>query len=135
MDKQELKDAGLKITIPRMKILEILEQSGLRHMSAEDVYKQLLQSNQEIGLATIYRVLTQFYEAGLVKRHNFEEGRAVFELTDSGHHDHLVCVKCGKVEEFVDDIIEQRQQLIAEKFNFQITDHQLNMYGVCKSCQ
>jgi Fur family ferric uptake transcriptional regulator len=135
VDQQELKQAGLKITTPRVKILRILEQTGNRHMSAEEVFKTLLDAGEDIALATVYRVLTQFHEADLVKRHNFEEGRAVFELNDSGHHDHLVCVKCAKVEEFVDDTIEARQQAIADKFNFQMTDHNLNIYGICHTCQ
>lgn len=132
---QQLKEAGLKITIPRMRILDILEQSGKRHMSAEEVYHTLHEAHEDIGLATVYRVLTQFHEAGLVKRHNFEEGHAVFEINHGQHHDHLVCVKCGKVEEFIDDVIEQRQEQIAEKFGFQITDHNLNLYGICGECQ
>lgn len=135
MSKPELKGAGLKVTIPRIKILEILEQNPKRHMSAEDVYKRLLELGEDIGLATIYRVLTQFHEAGLVKRHNFEEGHAVFELNAGDHHDHLVCAKCGRVEEFIDSLIEQRQHEIAEKFRFKMTDHNLNIYGICADCQ
>ncbi|NNG13881.1 MAG: ferric iron uptake transcriptional regulator, partial [Gammaproteobacteria bacterium] len=109
--------------------------SSLRHLSAEDVYKQLLESGEEVGLATVYRVLTQFETAGLVTRHHFEGGHSVFELEQGKHHDHIVCVKCGKIEEFVDDVIEQRQRDIAEKAGFEITDHCLYIYGICNSCQ
>lgn len=132
-ENQQLKDAGLKITMPRVKILQILEQTR-EHLSAEDVYKALLELGEDVGLATVYRVLTQFEAAGLVSRHNFESGHSVFELSEGEHHDHLVCVKCGKVEEFVDPIIEQRQQLIAEKANFKMTAHSLTIYGLCLDC-
>ena len=115
MEDQEIRNAGLKVTVPRVKILELLETSGERHVSAEDVYRMLLESGQEIGLATIYRVLTQFESAGLVERHNFEGGSSVFELNRGQHHDHIICVVCGRVEEFVDETIEQRQQEIADK--------------------
>lgn len=135
MDKEELKQVGLKVTTARLKILNIFEQNSQQHLSAEDVYKALLEANEDIGLATVYRVLTQFQAAGLLKRHNFEEHRAVFELDQGEHHDHLVCLKCGKVEEFVDDTIELRQKMIAEKFKFHMTDHNLNIYGICSSCQ
>ncbi|HHC73645.1 MAG TPA: ferric iron uptake transcriptional regulator [Thiothrix sp.] len=131
MKKQDLKEAGLKVTQPRMKILALMEQSDKRHLSAEEVYKKLLESNEEIGLATVYRVLTQFESAGLVCRHNFEGNQAVFELTgeDDEHHDHMVCIKTGKVIEFYDDIIEQRQIEIAKQHGFKITDHTLVLYG------
>ena len=135
MDNADLKKAGLKITLPRLKILEILEKEKTHHLSAEDIYRILLESGDDIGLATVYRVLTQFQEAGLVVRHNFEEGRSVFELDHGKHHDHLVCVKCGNVEEFVDPMIEDRQRQVAEKAEFLITDHSLNIYGICKTCQ
>lgn len=135
MDNSDLKKAGLKITLPRMKILEILENARDRHLSAEDVYRILLESSEDIGLATVYRVLTQFEEAGLVIRHNFSEGHSVFELDNGTHHDHLVCVKCNKVEEFVDSVIEDRQKKVAEKAGYTITDHSLNIYGICSSCQ
>lgn len=135
MDNANLKKAGLKITLPRLKILEILEKAKEHHMSAENIYKILLDSGEEIGLATVYRVLTQFEEAGLVVRHHFESGQSVFELDDGKHHDHLVCVKCGKVEEFVDNMIEKRQQEIAKQAGFSITDHSLNIYGYCGGCQ
>lgn len=131
MESQELKKAGLKVTLPRMKILQMLESSEKRHMSAEDIYKQLLESGDEIGLATIYRVLTQFETAGLVMRHHFEGGQAVFEIDEGGHHDHLVCVKCGKVIEFFDETIEQRQKDIAGEHGFRLTDHSMILYGEC----
>ncbi len=136
MSTKELKKAGLKATLPRLKILEILENSDeQRHMSAEDVYKTLLGHDEDIGLATIYRVLTQFEAAGLVTRHNFEGGHAVFELNEGSHHDHILCVKCGRVDEFIDETIEQRQQDIAGKHGYAITDHSLTIYGVCGECQ
>ncbi|TAL58464.1 MAG: ferric iron uptake transcriptional regulator [Legionella sp.] len=133
-DTQQLKEAGLKITVPRLKVLEILENSPNHHLSAEGVYKALIEMGEDVGLATVYRVLTQFETAGLVTRHNFEGGHSVFELSQGEHHDHLVCVKCGLVEEFVDDIIEQRQKTIAEKAKFKMTDHALNIYGICRNC-
>jgi Fur family ferric uptake transcriptional regulator len=134
MDNQQLREAGLKITAPRIKILELLEQASARHLSAEDIYKALLDSGEDIGLATVYRVLTQFETAGLVKRQNFEEGYSVFELNQGPHHDHLVCIKCGKVDEFVDDIIETRQKNVAEKRGYHMTDHSLIIYGICSAC-
>lgn len=133
-ESQQLKDAGLKITLPRIKVLQILEQSRNHHLSAEAVYKALLESGEDVGLATVYRVLTQFEAAGLVARHNFEGGHSVFELSQGEHHDHLVCVKCGRVEEFVDEVIEQRQKIIAERAHFKMTDHALNIYGICPQC-
>jgi Fur family ferric uptake transcriptional regulator len=132
LDNQEIRKAGLKVTLPRVKILELLENSSQRHVSAEDVYKMLLENDEEIGLATVYRVLTQFEAAGLVTRHNFEGGHAVFELDRGEHHDHIVCVSCGKVEEFIDQTIENRQQEIAEEHNFEMVDHSLIIYGRCK---
>ena len=135
MESADIKKAGLKVTLPRVKILEIMENSSLRHLSAEDVYKQLLESGEEVGLATVYRVLTQFEGAGLVTRHHFEGGHSVFELEHGKHHDHIVCVKCGKIEEFVDEVIEQRQRDIAERAGFEITDHCLYIYGICDSCK
>lgn len=135
MDNSNLKNAGLKVTMPRRKILEILETADNHHLSAEDIYRLLVDSGEEIGLATVYRVLTQFQEAGLVRRHNFESGQSVFELDHGEHHDHLVCVKCNAVEEFVDDVIEKRQQEIAKNAGFTITDHNLNIYGICQKCQ
>jgi Fur family transcriptional regulator, ferric uptake regulator len=135
MESQDLKKAGLKVTLPRMKILDILDSSEKRHLSAEDIYKILLETGEDIGLATVYRVLTQFETAGLVSRHHFEGGQAVFELQRGHHHDHLVCVKCGKVVEFVNDMIETKQKQIAEKEGFHMTDHSLIIYGVCANCR
>lgn len=135
MDKTDLKKAGLKVTVPRRRILDLLEHSKERHMSAEDIYRQLVEAGDEIGLATVYRVLTQFENAGLVVKHNFEGGQSVFELDDGHHHDHLVCVKCNRVEEFLDETIEARQRDIASKAGFEITDHSLNIFGVCRSCR
>jgi len=134
LDNQELRDAGLKVTAPRLKILQILEQAEQHHMSAEDVYTRLKAVGDDVGLATVYRVLTQFETAGLVIRHNFEGGRSVFELDQGEHHDHLVCVKCGKVDEFLDEIIEERQDRIALQSGFTITDHSLTIYGICQTC-
>lgn len=134
MDNIDLKKAGLKNTLPRRRILEILEGAKDHHLSAEDIYRELLDSGEEIGLATVYRVLTQFQEAGLVIRHNFESGQSVFELDSGEHHDHLVCVKCGRVEEFVDNVIEKRQDEIARNAGFTITEHSLNIYGICGKC-
>lgn len=132
MERTDLKKAGLKTTLPRLKILAILEASHVRHMTAEDVYKHLRDAGEEVGLATVYRVLTQFEAAGLVMRHNFEGGRAVFELNQGGHHDHMVCVECGKVFEFFDKAIEERQRRVAEKTGFVIDEHSLYLYGMCE---
>jgi Fur family ferric uptake transcriptional regulator len=126
--RQELRKAGLKITLPRLKILEIFEQANQRHLSAEDIYKDLLQSDQDIGLATVYRVLTQFESAGLVTRHNFEGGHSVFELDDGAHHDHMVCVDSGEVIEFVNDEIERLQRKLAADHGYEILDHSLVLY-------
>lgn len=134
MDNQDLKNAGLKVTLPRLKILEILAKADPHHMSAEDVYKTLLESGDDVGLATVYRVLTQFETAGLVKRHNFEGGHAVFEIEQGEHHDHLVCMKCGRVDEFIDEVIEKRQEVIAKQSNFKMTSHSLTIYGICRRC-
>ena len=134
LDNANLKKAGLKVTTPRLKILEIMEQAQDHHLSAEDIYRTLIETDGEIGLATVYRVLTQFEEAGLVVKHNFEGGQSVFELDHGKHHDHLVCVKCGRVEEFVDEVIEKRQQEIAKQAGYAITDHSLNIYGICRQC-
>lgn len=134
MDHKQLKSVGLKVTIPRVKILNILENATERHMSAEDVYKKLLEQEHDVGLATVYRVLTQFESAGLVIRHHFEGGHSIFEYDDGAHHDHMVCIKCGKIEEFVDPIIEERQAEIAKEKQFMMTDHSLYIYGVCKHC-
>ena len=130
-NESELKTSGLKATLPRIKILEIFHSSERRHMSAEDVYKLLLAENMDVGLATVYRVLTQFEQAGLLSRNHFDNGKAVFELNQGSHHDHLVCLTCGKVEEFYDDEIEKRQQKIATERGFALQEHALSMYGVC----
>ena len=126
--RQELRKAGLKITLPRLKILEILENASNRHLSAEDIYKELLDSGEEIGLATVYRVLTQFEAAGLVTRHNFEGGHSVFELDDGEHHDHMVCVETGEVIEFTSEEIERLQHEVAERHGFELLDHSLVLY-------
>ena len=126
--RQELRKAGLKITLPRLKILEIFEQANNRHLSAEDIYKKLLQSDEDIGLATVYRVLTQFEAAGLVTRHNFEGGHSVFELDDRDHHDHMVCVESGEVVEFFSEEIEALQQKMADEHGFELLDHSLVLY-------
>jgi Fur family ferric uptake transcriptional regulator len=128
MESQDLRNAGLKVTLPRLKILEILENNAMRHMSAEDVYKLLLTEDADIGLATIYRVLTQFEQAGLVKRHHFEGGHAVFELERGDHHDHMVDIESGKVIEFVSPEIERLQHEIADKHGYEIVGHSLVMY-------
>lgn len=135
MKNTDLRKAGLKVTIPRTKILEMLENSAGKHLSAEDIYRALLASGDELGLATVYRVLTQFEAAGIIQRLNFEGGQAVFELNQGDHHDHLVCVKCNHVDEFVDDLIEARQRAIAEQYGYQMTDHALNIFGLCKNCR
>lgn len=129
METADIKNAGLKVTLPRMKILELLESTADRHLKAEDIYKMLLDSGEEIALATVYRVLTQFETAGLVTRHHFDGGHAVFEINDGEHHDHLVDISTGKVVEFYDEIIEQRQKEIAAKYNFTITEHTMVLYG------
>lgn len=128
LQRQELRKAGLKVTLPRLKILEILETSRQRHLSAEDIYKELLQTGEDIGLATVYRVLTQFEAAGLVTRHNFEGGHSVFEMDEGKHHDHMVCVESGEVVEFVDEEIERLQHKIAKSHNFELIDHSLVLY-------
>ncbi len=134
-ENQELRKAGLKVTLPRVKIMQILESADTRHMSAEDVYKALRDADEDVGLATVYRVLTQFEAAGLVTRHHFEGGQSVFEMTPDDHHDHIVCTKCGRVEEFFDEVIEQQQRAQAAKLNFSISDHSLCIYGLCANCQ
>ena len=127
----DLKNAGLKATLPRLRIINLFEQSKVRHLTAEDVYKQLLADGLDVGLATVYRVLTQFEQAGLLVRHHFESGKAVFELNQGGHHDHLVCLQCGRVEEFFDREIENRQQKIAKERGFAISEHALYLYAEC----
>lgn len=126
-----LKNAGLKATVPRLKIINLFETSALRHMTAEDVYRQLLSEGLDVGLATVYRVLTQFEQAGLLVRHHFESGKAVFELDEGKHHDHLVCMQCGRVEEFYDPDIEKRQRKIARERGFDIREHALYLYAEC----
>ena len=128
MESMDLRNAGLKVTLPRLKILEILEKSSTRHLSAEDIYKDLIHHDEDIGLATVYRVLTQFEQAGLVKRHHFEDGHAVFELERGEHHDHMVDIESGKVMEFVSEEIERLQHAIAEKHGFEIVGHSLVLY-------
>ena len=128
---QSLKDIGLKATLPRRRILELFEASKVRHLSAEDVYKALIAEGMDVGLATVYRVLTQFEQAGLLARQHFETGKAVFELNQGGHHDHLVCLQCGRVEEFYDAEIESRQRAVAEQRGFALQDHALALYAVC----
>ena len=127
----DLRNAGLKATLPRLKIIDVFEQSRQRHLSAEDVYRQLLADGVDVGLATVYRVLTQFEQAGLLVRHHFETGKAVFELNEGKHHDHLVCLQCGRVEEFYDDEIEKRQARIAHDRGFEISEHALYLYADC----
>ena len=136
MESDDLRKAGLKVTTPRMKMLELLESSTERHMTAENIHRQLTGSGEEIGLATVYRSLTQFEAAGLIRRHHFEGGLAVFELERGPHHDHIVCIHCGRVEEFFDDVIEKRQRSIAEKLGFRLHDHSMTLYGECgeKDC-
>ena len=126
-----LKSSGLKATLPRLKILEIFQSNAVRHLTAEDVYKILLNENMDVGLATVYRVLTQFEQAGLLNRNHFETGKAIFELNEGSHHDHLVCLDCGKVEEFYDEQIEKRQHLVAKERGFTIAEHSLAIYGNC----
>jgi Fur family transcriptional regulator, ferric uptake regulator len=128
---QSLKDSGLKATLPRRKILELFESSRVRHLSAEDVYRALIAEGIDVGLATVYRVLTQFEQAGLLSRQNFETGKAVFELNQGGHHDHLVCLQCGRVEEFFDADIEKRQTQVARQRGFQLRGHSLALYADC----
>ena len=126
-----IKSTGLKVTVPRVKVVSIFETSKVRHLSAEDVYKLMLAEDMDIGLATVYRVLTQFEQAGILLRSNFESGKAVFELNEGSHHDHLVCLDCGRVEEFFDEKIEDRQRKIAEEKGFQLEEHALALYGHC----
>lgn len=130
-DQKDLKNAGLKATLPRLKVLSLFENSKDRHLSAEDIYKVMITSGEDVGLATVYRVLTQFEQAGLLIRHHFESGKAVFELNDEEHHDHIVCVKCGRVEEFYDEEIEKRQKIAADSLGFKMQDHSLTIYGIC----
>ncbi|MBC8951949.1 ferric iron uptake transcriptional regulator [Xenorhabdus sp. PB62.4] len=130
-NNKALKNAGLKVTLPRLKILEVLQDPECHHVSAEDLYKKLIDIGEEIGLATVYRVLNQFDDAGIVTRHNFEGGKSVFELTQQHHHDHLICLDCGKVIEFSDESIEERQKDIAERYGIKLSNHSLYLYGHC----
>jgi Fur family ferric uptake transcriptional regulator len=136
LERSDLRRAGLKATVPRMRILDILAGSSVRHLSAEAIYRKLLDQHEDIGLATVYRVLTQFESAGLVTRQHFEDGMAVFELNLGEHHDHIVCLDCGRVEEFMEVSIEERQRAVAERLGFELMDHSLTMYGKCirKDC-
>jgi len=134
-EDEDLREAGLKVTAPRLKILRMLESSPQRHLSAEDVYRALLESGEELNLATVYRVLTQFETAGLVSRQHFEGGHSTFELDSGEHHDHIFCVACGRVDEFVDDTIERRQAEIAKQAGYEMTDHSLYIYGLCAECR
>ena len=135
MDAEDLKSAGLKVTLPRLKILEVLEKSSNHHLTVEDIYRTLIKQNKEINVATIYRVLSQFEESGIVNKLNFENNQAVYELSNVEHHDHLVCLKCNTIIEFQDDVIERHQLQIAKKYGFQLTDHSLYLYGLCKTCK
>lgn len=134
---QDLRKAGLKVTLPRIKILELLASAELHHMSAEEVYKSLIEQGEDVGLATVYRVLTQFEQAGIVERHNFENNLSVFEITQDEHHDHLVCDGCGKIIEFHNDVIEKEQLKVAKEHGFKLSGHALVLYGICsnKECQ
>lgn len=133
-DQKELKTVGLKATFPRLKILDVFRRSDQRHLSAEDVYRALLDENVDIGLATVYRVLTQFEQADILVRSQFDGGKAIFELNEGDHHDHLVCTNCGRVEEFTDPTIEERQHRIAKEHDFELESHAMVLYGRCASC-
>lgn len=130
----ELKSTGLKATLPRLKVLEIFQQGKQRHMSAEDVFRVLLDEHSDVGLATVYRVLTQFEQAGILTRSNFEGGKAIYELNEGKHHDHFICTKCGTVEEFYDAEIEERQSAIAKAKGWLLQDHTMSLYGLCTNC-
>lgn len=134
-EDQDLREAGLKVTAPRRKILRLLESSEQRHMSAEDVYRALIDAGEELNLATVYRVLTQFEAAGIVSRLHFEGAHSSFELDSGEHHDHMLCVVCGRVDEFVDEVIENHQRAIASRLGYELTDHSLYMYGICAECR
>ncbi len=131
MGSKELKQAGLKVTLPRMKILNILQQQPSAHLTAEAIFQALGGSGEEIGLATVYRVLTQFEASGLVKRYHFESGQSVFEINQGGHHDHMLCLDCGRIEEFCDEEIGRRQRIIAQRLGFELAEHSLILYGRC----
>ena len=131
---EELKSTGLKATLPRLKILDVFQKSAQRHMTAEDVFRVLLDDRTDIGLATVYRVLTQFEQAGILSRSHFESGKAVYEINEGGHHDHLICTSCGRVEEFYDAEIEKRQQIVAKAKGWILQDHAMSLYGLCATC-
>jgi len=135
LNNADLRKAGLKVTLPRLKVLEIFEKNPSQHLSAEDIYKALLGAHSDVGLATVYRVLTQFEAAGLISRHNFIGGQSVYELCAEEHHDHIICVKCNAVEEFTDAMIEKRQEEVAKTMGYEIVDHALNIYGICQTCR
>ena len=135
MEPKDLHKAGLKATTPRLRILEILQEGGPQHLSAEDIYRRLADAGEDVGLATVYRVLTQFEDAKIVTRHRFEGGHSVYELNAGAHHDHILCLKCGRVDEFVDAEIEKRQRKIAADAGYEMTDHALYLYGVCAACR
>ena len=137
MSTNDLKNVGLKVTLPRIKILNILtecDNDNNCHKTAEDIHKELLNSGEELGLATVYRVLAQFEEAGLITRHNFDGGQSVFELNEGDDHDHMVCISCGNIQEFNDDVILARQKAVAKKYNFEIKEQKIILYGLCQSC-
>ena len=135
MDNQQLRQAGLKVTGPRLKILELLAQAKTRHLSAEDIYKTLLEQGEDVGLATVYRVLTQFESAGIIQRHHFENNHSVFEIMQEDHHDHLVCLSCNNVVAFTNHIIENEQHAVADQHGFALTGHSLNLYGYCNEAE
>lgn len=135
ISNQDLRKAGLKVTLPRIKILELLENTKPHHLSAEDIYKTLLDTGEDVGLATVYRVLTQFEAVGIVQRLNFENNHSVFEIMQDSHHDHIVCQNCNKVLEFANDVIEHEQHEVAKKFGFTLTGHSLNLYGYCSDAE
>jgi len=133
-EDEDLKSAGLKVTLPRIKVLEIFRTAETRHLSAEDVYHRLAGQNADVGLATVYRVLMQLEEAGMLARNSFNAGKAVYELDEGKHHDHLICLGCGRTEEFIDPTIEKRQKTVAESFGYTLRDHQMALYGYCPAC-
>lgn len=134
MHDDELRSAGLKVTLPRIKVLEVFRTADVRHMSAEDVYHRLASQQADVGLATVYRVLTQLEEAGMLARHNFNAGKAVYELNEGRHHDHLICLGCGRTDEFTDPTIEKRQKAVAESLGYVLRDHEMALYGYCAEC-
>ena len=133
-EQEHLKNAGLKVTLPRIKVLEVFRAAEARHLSAEDVYQRLSSRQADVGLATVYRVLTQLEEAGMLARHNFNAGKAVYELNEGKHHDHLICLDCGRTDEFTDPTIEKRQRAVAESLGYVLRDHHMALYGYCPAC-